>query len=137
MPYRAKAIPETNRQQRSAIQAVRFLLLGGLNTLATGALFVALASVTGPIFAYTLSFALGIVIAVGATPAFVFGRSASPGSRVRYAGWYLFVYFVGLTFVFLLTDRWGIDATRAAVLTFVLTATLGFAGARLLFGQAR
>jgi len=124
-------------EHRTTTQVIRFALLGGLNTLITGILFVALASFIAPALAYTISFATGIAIAVGLTPVFVFRAPASRRSRFRYLLWYLVVYLVGLTFVSLFTDRWRLDSITTAVLTFLITAALGFTGARLLFGRTR
>ena len=118
---------------RTSSQVLRFLLVGSVNTVLTGALFLALSSVTTPELAYTVAFVVGVVFAVMVTPRLVFRARASRSQRVRYAGWYLSVYVLGLGVVYVLHDRFSVGTAVIAVITFVLTAGLSFLGARFLF----
>jgi putative flippase GtrA len=123
--------------RRIAGQVARFVGLGALNSVVTGALFVALAMVLPATLAYTISFATGIVIAVGLTPKFVFGRAATTRSRLRYVLWYVVVYLCGLGLVYVLSDRLTMGSIQTAVLTLAATASLSFIGAKVLFDQSQ
>lgn len=101
----------------------------------TGAIFLGLSSVTAPSLAYTIAFAVGIAFAIIVTPRLVFRARASTAQRVRYMGWYLAVYVVGLGLVYVLHDRLLLGNLAVAAVTFLVTAGLSFLGARFLFEQ--
>ncbi len=112
---------------------VRFLVVGGINTLLTGAIFLVLSSFSAPAFAYTVAFVVGIAFAVVVTPRVVFRAQASNVQRLRYVGWYLTAYVLGLGVVYVLHDQLALSNTTVAGVTFVATAGLSFLGARFLF----
>jgi len=116
-------------------QVLRFLVVGGVNTLLTAAIFVGLSSAIAATVAYTIAFAIGIAFAVLVTPRVVFRARASNRQRVRYGAWYLAVYAFGLVLVYLLHDRLLLGAIEVAAATFIVTAGLSFIGARFLFDQ--
>ena len=120
---------------RTLGQLLRFIIVGGLNTLLTGLLFLALSSFLPPTLAYTFAFVTGIVFSVMATPRLVFRARASIARRTQYLGWYLTVYVVGLGLVYLLHDRLTVDNTLVAAVTFLTTAGLSFVGAQFLFDR--
>jgi hypothetical protein len=113
---------------------LRFVLLGGANTLATGVAFYLLAGVLPARAAFTIVYAAGLAFVVLVTPGFVFGATAPWSRRLLLAGWYVGTYLVGLGVVSLLT---AVSAPRLVVVlgTLVVTAPLGFVGARLLVGR--
>jgi putative flippase GtrA len=117
-------------------QVLRFLAVGGTNTLITGAVFLALSAVIAPAAAYTIAFAIGVAFAVLVTPRFVFSGSAPHRRRAIYAAWYLLVYLVGLGVVYLVHDVLGMDRLVIVAVTVPTTAILGFLGARRLFATS-
>lgn len=117
-------------------QVLRFLLVGGLNTVLTAAIFLGLASVVASTLAYTVAFLVGVGFAVLVTPRLVFRARASTTQRMRYVAWYVMVYLLGLAIVYVLRDRWLFGTTVVAAVTFVVTAGLSFIGARFLFDRA-
>ncbi len=121
------------RQTRT--QVLRFLLVGGVNTVLTGGIFLVLTSILAPALAYSVAFAIGIALAVAITPRVVFRARASHSQRFRYLAWYLSVYAFGLGVVYVLHDKVMLGNTMVATVTFVATAGLSFLGARFLFGQ--
>ena len=118
-------------------QLVRFLLVGGINTVLTGAIFVGLSSMIAPTLAYAIAFAIGIAFAAIVTPRAVFRAEASTIQRLRYVAWYLTVFAVGLILVYVLHDRLSRGSIEVAVVTFIATAGLSFIGARWLFERPR
>jgi putative flippase GtrA len=123
--------------RRTPDQVLRFLAVGGFNTLATGGIFLALSSITAPTLAYTVAFVVGIAFAVLMTPRFVFRIRASKGQGVRYLAWYLTIFVCGLGLVYVLHDRLDLPNMLVAAVTFVATAILSFLGARFLFEGSR
>jgi len=122
-------------RRQTPSQALRFLVVGGINTVLTGVIFLGLSTVSAPALAYTVAFVTGIAFAVIVTPRVVFRARASNLQRIRYVGWYLAVYLFGLGVVYVLHDGFELGNTAVVALTFVVTAGLSFLGARFLFDQ--
>lgn len=114
-------------------ELVRFLLVGGSNTLVTVALFVLLQQWLAPATAYTLVFALGLVYTTVMTASMVFGARLTWRTAGAFVAWYLLVYGVGLLAVQLLQAWWTPSSLVTAVVTVGVTAPLNFLGGRLLF----
>jgi putative flippase GtrA len=114
-------------------QLLRFLIVGGTNTLITYAIFVALGLIIDPGIAFTIAFVIGLVWVTAGSSRFVF-RGATSARRIAiFLGWYLFIYAIGRLIVHLL-DPQGVTAlllTSLAVL--VVTTPLTFIGGRLIF----
>jgi putative flippase GtrA len=114
-------------------QLARFVVVGGTNTLVTGAIFLALSGVVAPAIAYSVAFAVGVAFALAVTPRFVFSERTSHNRRAIYGAWYLAVYLVGLGVVYVAHDILGLDRLVIVAVTVPTTAVLGFIGARRLF----
>jgi putative flippase GtrA len=114
-------------------QVMRFVAVGGANTLATGAIFFGLSNIVAPALAYTVAFAIGVVFALVVTPRFVFSAWAPYHRRAIYGAWYLLVYLVGLGVVYVVHNLLGLDRWAIVAVTVPTTAVLGFLGARRLF----
>ncbi|CAA9263769.1 MAG: hypothetical protein AVDCRST_MAG52-2747 [uncultured Blastococcus sp.] len=94
---RVRAVPRGRLSE-----LVRFLLVGGSNTVATLPLFVLLQQWMGPALAYTVVFALGLAYTTTMTATVVFGARLTWRTATAFVGWYLSVYGVGLAVVALL-----------------------------------
>ena len=114
-------------------EVVRFLLVGGSNTLVTLALFVLLQQWLAPAVAYTVVFALGLAYTTAMTASVVFGARLTWRTGGAFVGWYLLVYGVGLLAVQVLHALWTPSSLVTAVVTVGVTAPLNFLGGRLLF----
>jgi putative flippase GtrA len=114
---------------------LRFLVIGGANTLATTLAFYLLAHVLPPRVAFTIVYVAGLAFVVLVTPGYVFGSSSSWRRRVLLALWYVGTYLVGIGVISLLTSV--ASASRIVIVlgTVAVTAPLGFVGARLLVGR--
>jgi putative flippase GtrA len=121
------------RSARSS--AWRFLVAGGFNTVVTGLLLSFLARLMDPPLAYTLVFALGIVIAVTTAGGFIFGVRLTRRLVVRYVTMYVAVYLVGLAAVALAVGA-GMPREWSG-LVVLITAPLTFIGGRLLLVTSR
>jgi len=118
-------------------ELLRFLLVGGSNTLVTLVLLVILQRWLSPGAAYTVVFALGLAYTTAMTATVVFGSRLTWRRGAAFAGWYLLVYAVGLGVVQIMTTLWEPSPLTTAVVTIAVTAPLNFLGGRLLFSPAR
>lgn len=121
-------------RSRSIGEVVRFLLVGGSNTVVTGLIFFLLTSVVPTSVAYVISYGVGIVFAGVVIPTVVFGRPASVRLAGRVGAGYFAVLVLGLLMVAVLDPHLGRTAIVLVVLAitvpanFVLTRWLSRAG---------
>jgi len=109
-------------------------VVGGTNTLCTAVAFYVLAGFVPKRIAFTLAYFAGLAFVVVATPRLVFRSSSGVGRRLLLAAWYVSVYLVGLAVIPVLKQR--SDARLVVVVgTLLVTAPLGFVGARLLLRE--
>jgi putative flippase GtrA len=115
-------------------EVLRFLIVGGANTVATALAFYGLSFIVGSAFAFTIAYAAGLVFTVSVTPRFVFRSRSTRARSLLLAAWYVVVYLVGLGVIALLDS---VEAPRVLVVlgTLCVTAPLGFLGARWLVGR--
>jgi putative flippase GtrA len=123
----------TDGRPSNRSSVLRFLAVGGSNTLVTLVLFAILARAVPPWLAYTLVFALGLAYTTMLTGRFVFGADRTARTSGLFAGWYLTVFVVGLGVVQGVQAA-GVDSPDVlALLTVVVTAPLSFLGGRWIF----
>jgi putative flippase GtrA len=111
---------------------LRFVVVGGTNTLATGVAFYLVALVLAAKIAFSLVYVAGLTFTVLVTPRYVFGVRSSRARRLLLALWYFGTYLVGIGVISLLKDV--VDTRRIVVVvgTVMVTAPLSFLGGRLL-----
>jgi putative flippase GtrA len=114
-------------------QAVRFLVVGGLNTLATYAVFIVLGLFMPAWIAYTIAFAAGIAWVVLGSSKFVYKGDHSARRLAVFAGWYIVIYAIGRVIIHLLSPVGFVDLAIASVLVLVVTTPLNFIGGRFIF----
>jgi putative flippase GtrA len=114
---------------------LRFILIGGANTVTTAIAFYALATVLPTEVAFTLVYLAGLAFVVVATPRYVFGSRSTWRRRLLLALWYVGTYAVGVGLISVLKNA--VSAPRAVVVlgTVAVTAPLSFLGATLLVGS--
>ena len=114
---------------------LRFVLVGGANTLATTAAFYGLATVLQSTLAFTIVYVAGLAFVVVVTPRYVFGSRSSWARRLLLALWYLGTYGVGVGIITLLSSVLSAPRLVVVIGTVIVTAPLSFVGARLLVGR--
>jgi putative flippase GtrA len=115
---------------------VRFVLLGGANTLASTVAFYLLSLAVSTRVAWTIAYAAGIAFVVVVTPGYVFGARAPWRRRFLLGLWYVCTYLVGLGVITLLESAFSAPRIAVVLGTVAVTAPLGFLGARLLVGSS-
>jgi len=123
----------TDGRPSTRSSVLRFLAVGGSNTVITLVLFALLARVMAPWLAYTLVFALGLAYTTMLTGRFVFGAENTRRRSGLFIGWYLTVFVIGLGVV-QTVQALGVDSPDVlAVMTVAVTAPLNFLGGRWIF----
>lgn len=118
-------------------QILRFLIVGGANTLATYAIFIILGLFIPAWIAYTVAFALGLVWVVFGSSRFVFKGDHGRRRLLLFAGWYLAVYAVGRIVIALIAPVEFTELGVASLAVLVATTPLTFLGGRLILSPRR
>lgn len=113
-------------------EALRFLLAGALNTAVTYAIYLLALQVLPYRAAYTLAYALGIVLGYALTTWFVFRAAWSWKRMLAYPMVYLLQYGLGVLFLTVLVERQWVSKELAPLLVVVVTLPVTFIASRLL-----
>ena len=109
----------------------RFLLVGGTNTVVTGAIVVVLSYVIPGWLAFTVAFALGLIFSVLVTGKWVFDSHLTRRRALAFGTCYLVIYAIGVGFVSLMhligSPPW------VNGVSILVTAPLSFIAGKLIF----
>jgi len=114
-------------------QVLRFLLVGGANTLATYAIFIVLGLFMPAWIAYTIAFAIGLAWVVFGSSRFVFRGEHGRRRLLLFAGWYLVIYAIGRVIIALIAPTDFLDLAITSLAVLVVTTPLTFIGGRFIF----
>lgn len=107
-------------------EGARFLIAGGINTLVTYLIYLALLNIADYRIAFTLSFIAGIFIAYGLNTLFVFKTPLSLHKMFQYPLLYALQYGGGLLLLAILVDDFGVDKRFAPLINVLLLTPLTF-----------
>lgn len=113
---------------------MRFLLVGGSNTLVTYAVFIFLGLIIPPWMSYTFAFCIGIVWTLLGTSQFVFKSRLNIKTGLLFVGWYLFLYGIGQLTIGLIKPNNFVSLAITSFFILIFTTPLTFIGGRFLFG---
>ncbi len=111
---------------RASSQFLRYLVAGGVNTLATYALLVALMRVLPYLAAYTSAYVLGIALGYALQSRFVFGVPIAWRTALRFPLAYIAQYAFGALLLWLLVSRMHVAPDLAAIVVVVAGIPVGF-----------
>ncbi|MEQ8034656.1 GtrA family protein [Xanthomonas sp. WHRI 6106] len=114
---------------------VRFLISGGINTVATYAAYLALLQATSYKVAYTVAYVFGIVIAFFINRLFVFRTHRGWRSLLMFPFVYLAQYLASLAVVFAWVEHLKMSAALAPLIAILVTVPLTFILSRFVFGN--
>jgi putative flippase GtrA len=114
-------------------QFLRFLLGGGVNTAITYLLFLALTSVMHYSAAYTITYAVGIVLSYVINTILVFRTKPALVSMISFPALYVVQFLYGLLCLYVLMDIFGIVRQIAMLVVIGTGAPLTFLFARAVF----
>jgi len=120
-------------QQLLESAALRFLLAGGLNTLATYALYLALLAPLGYRVSYAIAFVAGIVLAYFFNRLFVFKEHRGVRSLAMLPLVYLAQYGLGAGIVHVWVEVLGQAKELAPLLAIIITIPVTFLLSKLAF----
>jgi putative flippase GtrA len=119
--------------RRDVGQVVRFLIVGGSNTLLSYVIFTGLGLLIEPLIAYTVAFALGLVFTSIASSRFVFRARFSLTRLILFVGSYLVIYGIGSMIVRSADPQTFGDLLVTSLIILVTTTPLVFLVGRLIF----
>lgn len=122
--------------RRELVQVVRFLALGGINSLSSIALYALLQRVLPIPVAYGTAYAVGIGLSAVLSGRLVFRVRGSASARLRAFVGYAVVFGIGLGLVWLLQEGVGLPPLAAGVGSVVVTAPLNYLVGRRVFVEA-
>lgn len=117
-------------------QIIRFLVLGGMNTLLTYAIFIGLGLVMPAWIAYTIAYVAGLAWTTLGSSRFVF-RARFSGRRVLlFTAWYLFMFGIGQLVIRLVDPQGFVELVITSAIVLAITTPLIFIGGRYIFVHA-
>lgn len=116
-------------------QFVRFLVAGGVNTAATFALYAVLLRFVPYLVAYSVSYAVGILLSYALAVGFVFRKRASLVSFLRYPLVYVLQYLVGAGVLWTCVEGLGWRAEWGMVASVIVSVPVTFLAGRLAVGD--
>jgi len=113
-------------------EAVRFLIAGAANTAATYIIYLLALQIVPYRIAYTIAYALGIVLAYALNTRFVFRTPWRWKTLLAYPMVYLLQYGLGVACLSLLVERQWVSPELAPLLVVAITLPVTFVASRLL-----
>lgn len=107
-------------------EGARFLIAGGMNTLVTYLIYLALLNWMAYAIAFSISFLAGIFIAYGLNARFVFKAPLSLHTMFQYPVIYAFQYGGGLLLLAILVDELGVNERVAPLINVLLLTPIAF-----------
>jgi len=107
-------------------QIIRFLMGGGLNTLATYTIYLLLNVWTSYIVAYTTAYVLGILISYLINTKWVFNEKANVRSFVLYPAVYAVQYLLGVALLYVFVSTFGVHQSLAPLIVIAATLPVTF-----------
>ncbi len=109
-----------------SVEAVRFVVAGAANTIASWLIYVGFLWVMSYVWAYSLSYVIGIALAYWVNSKFVFRAAMSWKKAFQFPSVYLVQYVIGLGVVYACVEWLGIGEAIAPIAGLVLTLPLSF-----------
>jgi putative flippase GtrA len=107
-------------------EGARFLIAGGINTVVTYLIYLAVLNLTSYAIAFSISFVAGIFIAYGLNARLVFKTRVSLRKMCQYPLIYGFQYVSGLLLLAILVNDLGVDARFAPLINVLLLTPITF-----------
>ena len=113
-------------------ELVTFVIIGGINTLVTGAVFIAISEVIEYELAYALTYVLGIALSYWMNSRWVFRVPMTWKKLVQFPLVYLAQWACGAVLLYVFVEGAGIHKNYAAFLIPVVTVPITFVISRVI-----
>jgi putative flippase GtrA len=114
-------------------RAIRFLVVGGANTLVTYLIFFLLGLIIPPWLAYTIAFAIGLAWTALASSSLVFRVTFSWRRVLLFVVYYLAVFGLGQLVIRLIDPGTPLELLITSAVVLVVTTPLTFIGGHFIF----
>ncbi len=111
---------------------LKFLISGGLNTLATYGIYLALIDFVDYKISYSISYVCGIVISFFLNALFVFKQKVSLRSFIKYPIVYIVQYLINLLMLFALVKIFHIPEIFVPLIVTIVTIPITFVLSKLI-----
>ena len=128
-----KALHDRLRNRLARSSFFRFLVSGGVNTIVTYAIYLALVETAGYGIAYTTSYVCGIVLAFLINRVFVFKEHQGWRSMILFPFVYLAQYLASLFILWIWIERLQQSEATGPILAIIITVPLTFILSKLVF----
>jgi len=118
-------------------QALRYLVVGGVNTLSTYLIFIILGLFIDPAVAFTIAFFAGLIWVVFGSSKLVFRATNSPVRLILFAASYLVIYGIGRLIVELVNPSGLIALGLTSLIILAVSTPLSFLAGRFIFSEAK
>ena len=116
---------------------LRFLISGGINTVATYAVYLALLRAVDYRISYTIAYVVGILLSYALNWLFVFRTHRGLSSAMLFPFVYLAQYAVSLATVWIWVDRFGLPKSLAPLIAIMITIPLTYFLSKGFFVQGK
>ena len=107
-------------------QFVRFVGVGGINTLVTYILYVMLLQIFSYQVSYTITYVFGIFLSYWLNLKFVFKETGSKKKMLLFPLVYLLQYLLGIIIMYLVIEKLNIPKELAPIVVVIVTIPLTF-----------
>ena len=111
---------------------VRFVFIGGVNTISTQLLYIALLLMMPYPVAYTISYVAGIVLSYYLNSVIVFRQKLQWSKAIQFPAVYGMQYVLGIALLYVLVEWLHISEIIAPLVTVILTIPVMFIMSRLI-----
>ncbi|WGD38063.1 GtrA family protein [Lysinibacter sp. HNR] len=118
-------------------QIIRFIIVGGSNTLVTYAIFIGLGIIIAPWAAYTIAFIIGLAWVTFGSSRIVFRAKAQLRQMTLFAVWYLFIFGIGQLIIRIIEPQGFIELAMTSLTVLLFTTPLTFIGGKFLFREPK
>lgn len=134
MPFSvAKMVSSWEARRFGNRRWMRFLILGGINTIVTFTIFIGLGLLIPPAAAYSVAFVVLLFGVFLLSNKFVFRGIESWVRKLAYVGWYLAIFSVGQLFIYFCQPEGLVELTFFSALLFIVNVPLTYLGGRIIF----
>ena len=114
---------------------MRFLLVGGANTVLSYGIFIGLGLILPNWLAYTIAYLAGLAVTTFATSRWVFRARLTLTKTVSYVAWYLLLFGFGQLIIAIVHPRGLLQLAVTSILLIALTTPLSYLGGRFIFKE--